>query len=118
MLDSRAEVDLLLQLLGRDDVVVANGAERALPDATTPAPSTGASVADLAPVVDGVDLDRPAGQVEDRARSITPRDRRLVHRLVVLCSWMSRQHPSQQGHEPVHVYDAVVSFTTNHGEPA
>ncbi|MGW9721519.1 hypothetical protein ACUXMN_001211, partial [Micrococcus yunnanensis] len=32
-------------------------------------------------------------------------------------SWMSRQHPSQQGHEPVHVYDAVVSFTTNHGEP-
>lgn len=30
---------------------------------------------------------------------------------------MSRQHPSQQGHEPVHVYDAVVSFTTNHGEP-
>jgi hypothetical protein len=80
-------------------------------------PSTGASVADLAPVVDGVDLDRPAGQVEDRARSITPRDRRLVHRLVVLCSWMSRQHPSQQGHELLRRYDADLSFTTNHGEP-
>jgi hypothetical protein len=67
--------------------------------------------------VDGVDLDRPAGQVEDRARSITPRDRRLVHRLVVLCSWMSRQHPSQQGHELLRRYDADLSFTTNHGEP-
>jgi purine nucleosidase len=44
MLDSRAEVDLLLQLLGRDDVVVANGAERALPDASTPAPSPGADL--------------------------------------------------------------------------
>ena len=46
--------------------------------------STGASVADLAPVVDGVDLDRPAGQVEDRARSIALRTSILVHRLVVL----------------------------------
>lgn len=44
MLDSRAEVDLLLQLLGRDDVTVANGAERAIPDESTPAPSAGADL--------------------------------------------------------------------------
>src|SRR5690606_2578349 len=31
--------------------------------------------------------------------------------------WMSRQHPSQQGHEPSHIYDALDTFTTNHGEP-
>lgn len=30
---------------------------------------------------------------------------------------MSRQHPSQQGHEPSHIYDALDTFTTNHGEP-
>ncbi|HEY0237365.1 MAG TPA: nucleoside hydrolase [Friedmanniella sp.] len=44
MLDSRAEVDLLLQLLGRDDVPVANGAERAIPDESTAAPSPGADL--------------------------------------------------------------------------
>ena len=44
MLDSREEVDLLLRLLSRDDVVVANGAERALADASTPAPSPGADL--------------------------------------------------------------------------
>lgn len=44
MLDSRAEVDLLLRLMGRDDVTVANGAEHAIPDATTPVPSPGADL--------------------------------------------------------------------------
>src|SRR5699024_8671654 len=34
--------------------------------------------------LEGLD-DAVVGQVEDRARSITPRARRLVHRLVVLC---------------------------------
>jgi hypothetical protein len=30
---------------------------------------------------------------------------------------MSRQHPSQQGHEPSHVYDADPTITTNLEEP-
>jgi purine nucleosidase len=43
MLDSRAEVDLLLDLLGRrDTVTVANGSGRALPDSRTPVDSPGA----------------------------------------------------------------------------
>ena len=42
MQDSRDEVDLLLRLLDRDDVVVANGAEHAVPDALTPVDSDGA----------------------------------------------------------------------------
>ncbi|WP_150307257.1 nucleoside hydrolase [Planctomonas psychrotolerans] len=43
MLDSRAEVDLLLDLLGRrGTVTVANGAAHALPDAHTPVDSPGA----------------------------------------------------------------------------
>ncbi|GAB3613155.1 nucleoside hydrolase [Humibacter ginsengisoli] len=42
MQDSRDEVDLLLHLLHRDDVVVANGAAHAIPDAATPADSDGA----------------------------------------------------------------------------
>lgn len=43
MLDSRAELDLLLDLLGRrDSVPVANGAATALPDAHTPVDSPGA----------------------------------------------------------------------------
>jgi inosine-uridine nucleoside N-ribohydrolase len=42
--DSRDEVDLLLRLLGRDDVVVANGATHAMPDATTPVGSDGADL--------------------------------------------------------------------------
>lgn len=42
MLDSRAEVDLLLRLLGMtDEVVVANGAEAAIRDERSPAPSQG-----------------------------------------------------------------------------
>ena len=45
MLDSRAEVDLLLQLMGLDgSVTVANGAERGIADETTPAPSAGADL--------------------------------------------------------------------------
>lgn len=40
------------------------------------------------------------GQVEDRARSITLRARRLEHGSWSPGSWMSSQHPSQQGHEP------------------
>jgi inosine-uridine nucleoside N-ribohydrolase len=42
MQDSRDEVDLLLRLLERDDVVVANGAPHAMPDAVTPVDSDGA----------------------------------------------------------------------------
>ena len=42
MQDSRHEVDLLLRLLDRHDVVVANGAEHAVPDALTPVDSDGA----------------------------------------------------------------------------
>lgn len=42
MQDSRDEVDLLLRLLDRDDVVVANGAEHAVPDPLTPVDSDGA----------------------------------------------------------------------------
>ena len=42
MLDSRAEVDLLLELMDRTgSVTVANGADRALPDPHTPLPSPG-----------------------------------------------------------------------------
>ena len=44
MLDSRAEVDLLLQLAGLEAVTVANGAERAIVDESTPAPSDGADL--------------------------------------------------------------------------
>lgn len=45
MLDSRAEVDLLLDLLNKSNSVeVANGAPTALSDATTPTPSDGASL--------------------------------------------------------------------------
>jgi inosine-uridine nucleoside N-ribohydrolase len=42
MQDSRDEVELLLRLLDRDDIVVANGAEHAVPDALTPVDSDGA----------------------------------------------------------------------------
>lgn len=42
MLDSRAELDLLLELVGRDDVPVANGAPHALPSETEPVDSPGA----------------------------------------------------------------------------
>ncbi|UVY85681.1 nucleoside hydrolase [Brachybacterium sp. NBEC-018] len=42
MLDSRAEIDLLLGHLGRADVRVENGAEAALPDETVAADSPGA----------------------------------------------------------------------------
>jgi purine nucleosidase len=43
--DSRAEVDLLLQLMGLEgQVVVADGAERGIVDETTPAPSAGADL--------------------------------------------------------------------------
>ncbi len=44
MHDSRDEVDLLLRLLGRDDVVVANGAAHAMLDAGTPVDSDGAQL--------------------------------------------------------------------------
>jgi purine nucleosidase len=45
MQDSRAEVDLLLQLMGLEgQVVVADGAERGIVDETTPAPSAGAEL--------------------------------------------------------------------------
>lgn len=42
MQDSRDEVDHLLRLLERDDIVVANGAPHAMPDAHTPMDSDGA----------------------------------------------------------------------------
>ncbi len=42
MLDSRREVDLLLELLGRDDQVVADGAAVPIPDELTPVDSPGA----------------------------------------------------------------------------
>lgn len=42
MLESREEIDLLLDLMGRDDVTVANGAVAAIPDEQTPADSEGA----------------------------------------------------------------------------
>src|SRR5690606_19897215 len=42
MLDSRAEIDHLLDLMGREDVRVENGAAAALPAETTPADSPGA----------------------------------------------------------------------------
>ncbi len=42
MLESREEIDLLLDLMGRDDVTVANGAAAAIPDEQTPADSEGA----------------------------------------------------------------------------
>ena len=41
MLDSREEVDLLLDLMGIHDVVVANGAPTPIPDEHTPADSAG-----------------------------------------------------------------------------
>lgn len=44
MQDSRDEVDLLLRLLGRDDVVVANGAAHAMPDARNAVDSDGAQL--------------------------------------------------------------------------
>jgi purine nucleosidase len=45
MAESRAEVDLLLQLMGLDgQVTVADGAPAAIPDASTPAPSPGADL--------------------------------------------------------------------------
>jgi inosine-uridine nucleoside N-ribohydrolase len=45
MAESRAEVDLVLQLMGRDGrVTVADGAPAAIPDAATPAPSPGADL--------------------------------------------------------------------------
>lgn len=31
--------------------------------------------------------------------------------------WMSRQHPSQQDHEPFYASDATLPFTTNREEP-
>ena len=31
--------------------------------------------------------------------------------------WLSRQHPSQQDHEPFYASDATLSFTTNREEP-
>ncbi|EWS82204.1 nucleoside hydrolase [Brachybacterium phenoliresistens] len=42
MLDSRAEIDLLLGMMGRDDVRAENGAAEALPDEDTPVDSPGA----------------------------------------------------------------------------
>ena len=50
-------------------------------------------------VLYGVD-DPVVGQVEDRARSITLRARRLEHGSWTSLVRMSRQHPSQQDHEP------------------
>ena len=45
MLDSRAEIDLLLELMDLDGrVTVANGAEVAIPDENAPAPSAGAEL--------------------------------------------------------------------------
>jgi purine nucleosidase len=45
MAESRAEVDLLLQLMGLDgQITVADGAPAAIPDASTPAPSPGADL--------------------------------------------------------------------------
>jgi inosine-uridine nucleoside N-ribohydrolase len=45
MLESREEIDLIVELMGRSgEVVVANGAEAAIPDASTPAPSAGADL--------------------------------------------------------------------------
>lgn len=41
MLDSRDEIDLLLGLMGRDDVTVANGSVAAIPDEHSPADSDG-----------------------------------------------------------------------------
>jgi purine nucleosidase len=45
MSESRAEIDLLLQLMDLDEMVtVADGAEAAIPDGSTPAPSAGAEL--------------------------------------------------------------------------
>lgn len=58
-----------------------------------------------------------SGQVEDRARSIPPRTRRLVHARGPLARWISRQDPSQQDHEPSRHDDAPNPIATNREEP-
>ncbi|RCK69654.1 nucleoside hydrolase [Desertihabitans brevis] len=84
--ESRAEVDLLLDLLGRPDVVVADGAAAAIPDEATPADSPGARL-----IVEESRLATPddplfvtfLGPLTDMASAILL-DPEIVHRPVVV----------------------------------
>ncbi|GAA3569125.1 hypothetical protein GCM10022197_26720 [Microlunatus spumicola] len=104
MLDSRAEVDLLLQLLGLEgQVVVANGAEHAIPDETTPAPSPGAELIvaeSLAATPEDPLFVVFLGPLTDMATAILT-DPAIVHRDVVVV-WIGGM-----GHDVDWSYDAV-----------
>jgi purine nucleosidase len=87
MLDSRAEVDLLLRLAGLEGAVpVANGAERGIPDESTPAPSPGADL--IVTESRLASADNPLfvaflGPLTDMATAILT-DPEIVHRDVVV----------------------------------
>lgn len=104
MLDSRAEVDLLLQLMGLEgSVTVANGAERGIADESTPAPSAGADLivaeSRLASADDPLFV-AFLGPLTDMATAILT-DPEIVHRDVVVV-WIGGM-----GHDVDWSYDAV-----------
>lgn len=104
MLDSRAEVDLLLQLMGLEGTVtVANGAERGLADESTPEPSPGAELivaeSRLASADDPLFV-AFLGPLTDMASAILA-DPEIVHRDVVVV-WIGGM-----GHDVDWSYDAV-----------
>lgn len=86
MLESREEIDLLLRLMDRHDVVVANGAEAAMPDEQTPADSEGARLIiaeSLLATPDSPLYVAFLGPLTDMAAAILI-DPELVHRPVVV----------------------------------
>lgn len=104
MLDSRAEVDLLLQLMGLEgSITVANGAERGIADESTPAPSAGADLivaeSRLASADDPLFV-AFLGPLTDMATAILT-DPEIVHRDVVVV-WIGGM-----GHDVDWSYDAV-----------
>ncbi len=104
MLDSRAEVDLLLQLMGLEgSVPVANGAEQGIVDESTPAPSPGADLivaeSRLASAEDPLFV-AFLGPLTDMATAILT-DPEIVHRDVVVV-WICGM-----GHDVDWSYDAV-----------
>ena len=104
MLDSRAEVDLLLQLMGLEgSITVANGAEQGIADESTPAPSAGADLivaeSRLASAEDPLFV-AFLGPLTDMATAILT-DPEIVHRDVVVV-WIGGM-----GHDVDWSYDAV-----------
>ncbi|GAB2585089.1 nucleoside hydrolase [Microlunatus antarcticus] len=104
MLDSRAEVDLLLQLMGLEgSVTVANGAERGIADESTPAPSAGADLivaeSRLSSAEDPLFV-AFLGPLTDMATAILT-DPEIVHRDVVVV-WIGGM-----GHDVDWSYDGI-----------